>query len=103
MHFRRLLVITVMFALASSLALAQTGPDAKINQKLISALIDSQHGTAPLFVVFAERTPLAAAHSIPDWAARGRFVVERLQATADRSQKGIRGYLQAQGVAYTPF
>jgi subtilisin family serine protease len=88
---------------AAGLALAQTGADAKIDRELINTIINSENGTAPFFVVFGERTPLAAAYRIQNWAARGRFVVDSLQATANRSQNGVRGYLQAQGVAFTPF
>lgn len=89
--------------MASGLIAAPPGADAKIDRGLITILINSDDGTAPFFVVFGDRTPLAAAYRIQDWAARGRFVVQSLQATANRSQNGVRGYLQGHKIDYTPF
>lgn len=92
-----------LFVMTSGFAAAPPGADAKIDPGLIAALINSDDGTGPFFVVFAERTPLGAAFGIPDWAARGRFVVDSLQATANRSQNGVRGYLQGHKIDYTAF
>jgi len=69
----------------------------------MTTLIASDDGTAPFFVVFGERTSLEAAFRMNDWAARGQFVVDRLQATANRSQNGVRGYLQGRRIDYTSF
>ena len=93
----------LLCAMASGLLAAPPGADAKIDPGLITALVGSEDGTQPFFVVFAERTALGAASSIQDWAARGRFVVESLQATANRSQNGVRGYLQGRRIDYTPY
>ncbi len=38
-----------------------------------------------------------------DWEARGRFVVNLLQSTADKSQQRVRAYLDARGVEYESF
>ncbi len=96
--------LTALALLMTSVAAAAPqGADAKIDPGLMRALLDSQDGTAAFFVVFGERTPLAAAYGIRDWAARGRFVVQSLQATANRSQNGVRGYLQGRGIDFSPF
>ena len=93
----------VLFAMTAGLPAAPPGADAKIDPGLIATLINSDDGTGRFFVVFRERTPLGAASGIQDWAARGRFVVDSLQATANRSQSGVRGYLQGRKIDYTPF
>lgn len=93
----------ILFGTALGLAAAPPGADAKIDPAVVATLVNSDDGTAPFFVVFAERTPLAAAYRIQDWAARGRFVVDNLQATANRSQNGVRGYLRGQKIDFTPF
>ena len=100
---RVLAAALVLFATAFTLTAAAPGPDAKIEPKLMTTLIDSDDGIAPFFVVFGERTSLEAAFSMSDWAARGQFVVDRLQAAANRSQNGVRGYLQGRKIAYTSF
>src|SRR5262245_51475609 len=79
--------------LAPALLLA-ADPDAKIDRGLINKLLNSDDGTASFFVEFGDRTPLAAASHIPDWNLRGQAVVNALQGTANRSQAGVRGYLQ---------
>ena len=100
---RTIQIAIILFAIGFNLPAAQPGADAKIEPGLIKALINSDDGTAPFFVVFADRTPLSAAARIRDWAARGRFVVDLLQATANRSQIGVRVYLQSRSIEHTPF
>ena len=73
---RTIQIAIILFAIGFNLPAAQPGADAKIEPGLIKALINSDDGTAPFFVVFADRTPLSAAARIRDWAARGRFVVD---------------------------
>jgi subtilisin family serine protease len=60
-------------------------------------------GEADFFVVFREQADLSAAHAIRDWNERGRFVYERLVATADSSQVGVRAQLGATNAEVTPF
>jgi len=84
-------------------AWAAPGTDYKIDRNLMNALADDEEAIVPFFVVFGERPNLAPARAMRDRAARGRFVVQALQATADRSQAGVRGYLRGRGVDFTPF
>jgi subtilisin family serine protease len=100
---RILAAVLVLFAAAFTLTAKAPGPDAKIEPKLMTMLIDSDDGTAPFFVVFGERTSLEAAFRMKDWTARGQFVVNRLQAAANRSQNGVRGYLQGRKIVHTSF
>ena len=77
--------------------------DAKIERGLMARLADEANATAPFFIVFTEKADVKAAHRIANRAARGRFVVQTLQATASRSQNGVRGRLQGRGVAFKSF
>ena len=92
-----------LLLLASAALLSAADPDAKIDRGLITQLLNSEDGTGSFFVQFGDRTPLAAASRIPNWVQRGQAVVTALQTTANRSQAGVRGYLQAQGFAFTPY
>ncbi len=96
-------IVSTLLLTTSVRSAARPDPDSKINRWLIDAFVKSSDGTAPFFIVFRDRTPLSAAHRITDWEARGRFVVESLETTATRSQNGVRGYLDARGIEFTPF
>ena len=61
-----------------------------------------KNDTAGYMIYFREKADLSAAQGM-DWQARGRFVTQRLRETAERSQKRVRGYLDAAGASYTPF
>lgn len=64
-------------------------------------------GTAPntntFWIILREKADLRSARAMGDWNARGRFVVERLKATANTSQASLRAFLQSRGVAHRPF
>jgi subtilisin family serine protease len=53
-------------------------------------------------IYFRDKADLSPAYQL-DWQARGRFVVEALQETAESSQKSVRAYLDTQGADYTAF
>ncbi len=97
------LLILSLTLVVSGFPAGQSDPDSKIDRMLIEALTNSADGTGPFFVVFSDRTHLEEAQSMQDWDARGRFVVDSLQATANHSQNGARGYLQGHKIAYVPF
>src|SRR5262249_25659742 len=96
-------LLGILVTIALSPALSAADPDTKIDKGLISTLTDSDDGTGAFFVVFGERSNLSQAQRISNWAARGKFVVDTLQATANRSQNGVRGYLQGHKINYTTF
>ncbi|NMO19901.1 carboxypeptidase regulatory-like domain-containing protein [Pyxidicoccus fallax] len=54
------------------------------------------------WLILKQKADLSRASTIQDWNARGRFVVEQLQATARTSQAGLRGELNLQGVSHRP-
>jgi hypothetical protein len=58
---------------------------------------------ATFWVLLEDGAELRAAPAPTDWATRGGFVVERLQATAQTSQAGLRALLESRGVAYQSF
>ncbi|HVQ91728.1 MAG TPA: S8 family serine peptidase [Mycobacteriales bacterium] len=55
------------------------------------------------WVVLGEHADLSAAPSIADWNRRGRAVLDALRATADRSQRDLRGLLDQRRLRYTPY
>ena len=89
--------------LAVSVLRGAPDADYKIDPALMEKLADDEGATAPFFVVFGERPQLEQAYRIPDRLARARFVGQALRATADRSQAGVRRFLQARVVAFTAF
>src|SRR5439155_8908108 len=70
---------------------ASPGTDSKIDAGLMSRLADDDDAKAPFFVVFGERPDLTPAYRISNRQARAQFVARALQATANRSQAGVRG------------
>ncbi len=59
--------------------------------------------TADFLVILDEQADLRPAASLPTRQARGRWVYETLWQTAQRSQAGLRAWLDARGVAYHSF
>lgn len=68
---------------------------ADIDPLVLEALAGSGDGQASFIVVFADRADLDVAFGMRDWNARGRYVMERLQAVAERSQRDVRARLSA--------
>ena len=95
------LLILILFLASSTLFAQKT--DHKIDRELMATLADEVGATAPFFVRFDEKANTKAARGISDRLARIQFVVQALQATAERSQNGVRGYLRDQKVDFTPF
>ncbi|MGC9468910.1 MAG: carboxypeptidase regulatory-like domain-containing protein [Anaerolineae bacterium] len=61
-----------------------------------------EDGSAGYLIFLREKADLSPAYAM-DWEARGEFVVDALRATAERTQKAIRAYLDAQGADYQAF
>ncbi len=59
-------------------------------------------GEAAILIDLAERPDLSPAFAM-DWEARGRFVVDRLRAVAERSQARVRAHLESKSIAFQPF
>ncbi len=67
----------------------------------LQAALDAQ-GQANLFVVFREQADLSPAYTLP-WVERGEFVFQTLLLTAQKSQAGLRAYLDANRIPYQSF
>ncbi|HOT91603.1 MAG TPA: S8 family serine peptidase [Anaerolineae bacterium] len=80
----------------------ETGPENKVTvePQLAAALADD--GTIGYLIRFRERPDLTPAYTMT-WEARGEFVTQALQATAERAQARVRAYLDARGVPYQAF
>ncbi|MBN2002565.1 MAG: S8 family serine peptidase [Anaerolineae bacterium] len=58
--------------------------------------------TAGYLIYFHEKPDLSLAYTM-DWIERGRFVADALRQAAERSQAGVRAYLDKQGIKYEAF
>ena len=68
----------------------------------VAASVESA-GKADFFVTFTAKADLSPAAGIADWTARGQFVVDALQKTAETSQASVRAHLAAEGLEFTPY
>ena len=75
-------------------------PGIEVEPDLLAEM--SAEGVAAYLIYLRERPDLSPALGM-DWQQRGRFVVDALQRAAERSQAGVRAYLDARGVDYKPF
>src|ERR1043166_6174997 len=107
MFSRRYVILPSVLALSAfaQTVTAQPAPDTdfKIDKGLIRELTEDANVTASFFVVFGERPNLASLTRISNRADRGAAVVRNLQATAQRSQAGVRSFLQGRNADFTPF
>jgi hypothetical protein len=82
------------------IAATQGGGGIQVEAALqVDLAADSHSG---YLIVFRAQPDLSPAYDM-DWEARGEFVVQALQATAEASQAAVRAYLDAQGVPYEAF
>ncbi|HOU13409.1 MAG TPA: S8 family serine peptidase [Anaerolineae bacterium] len=84
----------------SESATAPALPGIAVEPQLAAALADDE--TTGYIIRFRERPDLTPAFAL-DWEARGAFVVQALQETAERAQSRVRAYLAARGVPYRAF
>jgi len=73
----------------------------KVEPKLRADL--AKGGQTTFWVVLREKANLRAAPTIQNRSARGQFVGNELQQTANRSQAALRGLLQKRGVTHQPY
>ncbi|HET8648374.1 MAG TPA: S8 family serine peptidase, partial [Vicinamibacteria bacterium] len=107
MRIGRHLALTLVSAALSTVALAQdarpAAPEwqAKVDPWVLSTAAAS--GSAEFLVFLAEQADLRGADLLVTKEARGRFVFERLRATASATQGPLLDLLQARGVEHQPF
>ena len=73
----------------------------KIESQVLEELAAS--GQTDFFIWMVERADLSLAYRLRTKEEKGRFVYETLLETAERTQNGLRRYLDAQDVEYRPF
>ncbi len=73
----------------------------KVEKKVLDQLAAAKETT--FWVVLKDQADLSAAGKTRDWNARGQLVVDKLRATADTSQAGLRGLLQSRSVKFEAF
>ena len=90
-------VLALLALLSSPLLAASTAPAAPpASQPAASG------PPVSAWLILKQKADLSRASTLQDWNARGRFVVEQLQATARTSQAGLLGELNLQGVSHRP-
>ena len=93
--------VIAAFAVLGAQLSSAAKPDQKIDAALMKVLVEDR--PAAFFVLLNERAPLEAASRLSDRAAKGREAVGALAGTAERSQQGLRRFLESRNVAYTPY
>ena len=95
------LVLALMIVSLLPLAATAQAPHAAVDPNI--ALFLEANGHAPVLVVLAEQAELSGALLLPTKEEKGRYVYERLVATAARTQPPVRAALDQLGVAYKAF
>ncbi|SDI19832.1 Serine protease, subtilisin family [Actinokineospora alba] len=87
----------------ASPAVAQTpvGAGVEVDPAVVEQL--RADGSADFWVEFDAAADLAGAYGIADWAERGRYVVERLKATASTSQSAVVADLRTRAVKHSAY
>jgi len=99
-----ILAFLVLAALPVGGAPVAAGPDKaadKIEPLVLQELAGK--GQTDFFVWMVEKADLSPAKDLATKGEKGQFVFDALRAMADRSQKDLRGTLDAQGVTYQSF
>lgn len=100
-----------VFAAAVALVVATAAPLSRLAQaadttsKIAPRVLSETEngGSTEALVVLAEQADLSPAASLNTKLAKGRFVVDILRATANRTQAPIINLLKSRGVNYQPF
>ncbi|HSJ57459.1 MAG TPA: S8 family serine peptidase, partial [Anaerolineae bacterium] len=93
--FAALFVLSLLPAAALAQDEPATQPVATIESELLDALAK---GPADFVIEMAEKADLSKAYDIDDWDARGWFVYNALQETAERTQARAKVYLDEAGL-----
>ncbi|MEO8196743.1 MAG: S8 family serine peptidase, partial [Thermoanaerobaculia bacterium] len=98
------LMPAVALLLVCSAAVSAAAPAAdKISPALDRALAEAPNGRAEMLIVLAAQADLAPAAALTTKAAKGRFVFERLTATARSTQGPLLAELARRGAPARPF
>jgi hypothetical protein len=95
------LAVTALAAASLSRSAATDNPLDKVDPTVIQQVAGG--GQATYWLVLQQKADLKGASAIQNRDARGRFVLDRLQSTANKSQAGLRALLTKRGVKFEPF
>lgn len=100
----RRIIVSVFASVLSfaTIGLIEAADQASVRIESELELSILRDGEAAVLIDFGERPDLSPAFTM-DWETRGRFVVDELRATADRTQARVRAHLQAEGVAFRSY
>ncbi len=100
-----LAVVPLVLLLAGLPALAQSSQQGQETAKIEPLLLQelASEGQADFFVWMKDKADLSPAYRMGSKEEKGRFVYETLVATAERTQAGLRRYLDEQGIRYETF
>src|ERR1700682_699099 len=73
----------------------------KIAQEVLTETAGGE--SAPVVVLLSDQADVSAAHGMKDQDARGWYVYTTLTQHAERTQAGLRSYLEARGVSYQSY
>lgn len=101
--FGILFLVVAMLTPAAGVPAAAAAPDGmdKVEALVLQQL--AEKGQTDFFAWLAEEADLSPASQLQTKTEKGQFVYDTLRATAERTQKDLRGYLDAQGVTYRPY
>jgi subtilisin family serine protease len=109
MHDRRAArpnrAVVALLALAMTTGLVMAASPATAGGKIDAKVLRAVKGgkVATYWAILHRSADLSGASSIKDWDARGAWVVDRLQAVANSSQRGLKALLSRQGVSHESF
>ncbi|MCS6845138.1 MAG: S8 family serine peptidase [Caldilineales bacterium] len=90
---RNIVVVGALLSLVAALLPAPPrsgqAKAASIHPRVLADLAAASEGHAEFFLLLADQADLSPAYEMRDWNARGRWVVETLQATAQASQPSL--------------
>ncbi|GAB4255705.1 MAG: hypothetical protein Kow0027_22530 [Saprospiraceae bacterium] len=89
--------LTFLFALLISISFGQN-PEGKIDPVLLEKTAGGAE--AEFIVVMSEQADIAPAKGLKKKEEKARYVFEKLRQTAEKSQSGIRDFLQNMGIPY---
>lgn len=102
-----MLVLLVVLLVSGTVLAAVPGAtdankaSAKIEPLVLAEMAEA--GQSDFIIWMAEKADLSPAYALATKQEKGRFVFDALRTTAERTQKDVRAYLDAQGVQYKAF
>lgn len=94
-------LLLVLTAATTLPAVAQDSSPATVDPRVRAML--AQEGAADVLILLGSPPDLSAAYSLAEKAARGRWVVEKLRAAAERDQRPVIALLHREGMTYRAF